>query len=244
MKIPILMLLVLLLVSLLNAEESTAVKDTTATGLIYHQETVSEEGVNSTIFLEYPVFEGSDPLSLAINRYVYDLINTGYTGPDGVRTEYTDFHLLAKDKVKAWAQNPDYERGIEWSISIEIIYDGELITLSTGEYGFSGGAHGYSLPSYVMFDGDGSRIDWKNLVAPENQKGFQQLLLANFEQPEFEGWAHDRAYILDPRECALTETGLLVMYEGCCYAEGYPLMLIPKEQIRPLLKEYYQKKYK
>lgn len=250
MKKTLLFLLILVSVNLLIAEDIPVQRDTTATGLVYRLETVIEEksldnGAGFSIYLDYPVFEGDDPLSQAINRYVYDLINTAYTGPDGEKTSYSDYHLLAKDKLKAWAQNQeDYELGIEWSIGIRISYTGEMITLSTNEYGYSGGAHGYSVPSYMMFDNLGRKIDWKNLLAPESQQQFQQFLLTNFVQPDYEGWEHDRNYILNPLACALTETGMEVIYEGGCYAEGFPCLEIPKAQIRPLLKQQYQEMYK
>jgi hypothetical protein len=219
-------------------------------GVTYQYQQIVESGVLDTggqcqVSFHFPVFKGDQHLASVLNSYVDERINyAGVMDESEVRPHYTDYREMARDMIAAWQENDYGSIGYETIVDVNVIMNRNIVTLSTSTYEFAGGAHGYGYTFWQMFSPSGEEIDPADILKREMLYRLNELLISNFWEQYENSWGHEEDYITSPMAYTLADEGLLVMYEGCCYAEGFPVIWIPRDDVLPLLKPNIKDLYK
>ncbi len=202
------------------------------------------DGYEVLVEFSYPELTGNSAqaskISAFINYYIHGFIDDEPSHPI-----FKDYNHLADYIVKRHKEklrsDPDYKPlipGLQVTDTFRIAMNRGIVTLNVWSVRYTGGASGPQWEHYRMFGPKGDVIKTKDLLIPDSIQLFSILLYRYFcdqYQGEFRD-LYSLESILDPHEYALTEEGLLILYKGCCSAEGYLSIVIPMPIIYPLLK--------
>ncbi|AWA29136.1 DUF3298/DUF4163 domain-containing protein [Flavobacterium magnum] len=162
----------------------------------------------------------------------------------------TEYNGLLRSFIKAYDkmqnENPDDRFNWEAKITGKVIYQSDsIINIELKHYKFTGGAHGYSGRTSLIFDAaTGKYIPNEYLFRDRNRfKDFaEKKFRAAYKIPEgpinatnlmFEGGAFQL-----PQTYFFTDKGLLLfynVYEIASYADGPKELLIPYKEVNPYL---------
>ncbi len=205
------------------------------------------DGREFKVIFKYPLFYTDNQQSKKISMAFSKIIQSQLESYEGSLPPYgQDFRGLSKYLLAKWVKDDEegYCMGYEENINIEILLNSYITTICITHYWFGGGAHGMKTYNYVMFDREGNQIPYTNLIQQSNITAFNQLLIDNFDSQYSNPWNHQNDYKTSPIQYALVRSGLLVMFEMGCTAEGFPQILIPAKDILTLLNEPYHSQYK
>lgn len=208
---------------------------------VLYSDTLPTGGMCS-VSIFYPQFKGHSALACTLNAFIDALIN-GIGEEETTRPHYSDYWDLSFAIVEEWQNIHDYGIGFEEILDICVLLNRDIVTLYVSNYSYAGGAHGWGNITWHMFGPDGTEIDPGRLLRPDAKAQLNHLLIKNFKEQYENTWEHGDDFITAPYTFSLADEGLLVMYEGCCFAEGYPVICIPREEVYVLLRDEIQDLY-
>jgi len=212
---------------------------------------VSEDSLHKkqvSLSFTYPHFtsESADSLNILVRNILRQSVY------DNARTDSLEqvFDQMVASYQALQTDFPEY--GIPWELQrkIKVIYNTQpLISLRFAEMVFTGGAHPNRKQAYYSLTRPGCRIlELRDIVAPQQLAELQRTAEQEFRRLKdiTDGVSLDQAgfwfeggQFQLPDNFALTRQGLLFYYnpyEIAAYNQGPTRLVLPYEQIRPLLK--------
>jgi len=204
------------------------------------------------IAIKYLKASGNEEVQRRINSAIENNI-TGGLNPDRSDSiaafssinEAAEAFMLSYKEDKE--QFPDMAAGYESKIEITKSHESsELISLKSVIYGYMGGAHGYTILSYLNFDAQtGEKLKNDELFINNNafknfaEKKFREKFdIAEDESINSSGfWFKDDVFTL-PQSIGYEDEDLVLIYnqyEIASYAEGQIILRIPIDQIKEYL---------
>lgn len=232
-----------------NTNQEQASKDT----LVYAYnellrssgEPVKNEDSEDTTFFRasFPEFQDS-----AANTFIQQQIVLN-DNPDVQYSNITEQGDAFIADYEAFLKDTDYARTWEYDLKCKVIRNTPVYLATTVEfYSFSGGAHGNHATLYHNYDPVNKKaLTLTDVVSDENYDELNQLAESIFrkqegltpEQTLDDYFFEDNTFKLN-ENFTLTKDGLLFLYniyEIKPYADGTTELIIPAEEVRPLLTE-------
>ncbi|MFY7666958.1 DUF3298 domain-containing protein [Flavobacterium sp.] len=200
--------------------------------------------------ISLPVASNKPLVADSINRKILsvmkDIINYG-------ETPFTskNYQELANDFISTYekvsAEFPDDKMAWEAKVTGRFCYESDvLLNLEIDHYTFTGGAHGYSGKSSLLFDpASGKSISEKDLIT--NPSEFLKIAeiafrkkykIANTTPLNEAGFMFETERFQLPQTYFFTKDGLLLyynVYEIASYAQGPQEVLISYEEAKPFI---------
>jgi hypothetical protein len=146
---------------------------------------------------------------------------------------------------------PDYSTGWSLERNITVVYNApQILSLEMSEVTFTGGAHPNSTTNYVSLDvSTGMMLALSDIIMDDHMKALNEIAEGEFrrikEIPAGQGldqagfWFEDGKFDLNDN-FAITDEGLVFYfnnYEIASYADGPTRLLIPYEELKPLIRK-------
>lgn len=248
MKRIILLLLVAAFVASCNNSPKPA--DASRTMLVFATTTFEDKSVlenreETTVKASIPIATGDDEVSRNINNKVFNTVRLIVSQEDDTSNTYDElFRKFVTDYESFVNDNPDYALG--WDAEIEgtvIFFNSEIINIQLDSYTMTGGAHGNSNKTSLIFSPkDGRELSINDIVkdtvklAQLSEKKFRE----KYDIPVDKNinstglMFPDNKFIL-PQSIFITNEGLILFYnsyEIASYADGTKEIIIPYSEIK------------
>lgn len=204
----------------------------------------SQESFCANVQFSYPWFKGVEGSLIVkqLNQHVQLAISADEEGK-------TTAEQAADDFIKEYKSEPVLN---DWDLErrVEVVYQSErLITFRSSEFAFTGGAHPSSNLSYTVLDlQTGKEIKLNDLLVSDydgklnvvGERAFRlaRNIAADISLEEEGFWFTNNVFLLNTN-FGVTEKGLVFFfnnYEVAPYAMGTTEVLIPFEDIAPLIR--------
>lgn len=243
------------MITLISACGNNQHADTQASStdsLIYTMDSVGirkgyASGDTAEASIVYPIITTQSALADTLRHYIQQDFRGAATAKAGLDSFIHEYESFAKEMEGV---GPAHGWAYQSKTTLLHVYK-DLYTLSTFTYEYSGGAHGNYGTALFVFNKQGTKLSWNDILLPNGEQALQPLLqkaIALHLQLPATTAVSEMGLLIEGNKIplsgsfALTDKGLRLIYtpyEIAPYAVGEIDFTIPNDQLQTVVKQTY-----